>query len=128
MAHTNVGDIDLCSVSGPIAVSANAGSILGLDLSSSHATLRLSAGDVDVTFLSAPGSVTATAAVGSVTLRLPRRRVLRRTRDCHCRHHPRQRRPRPGVDARHHRRNQDRLHHDPVNMLTGSHGAALRRS
>lgn len=71
MAHTDAGDIDLRSVSGPIAASANAGSILGLDLSSSHATLRLSAGDLDATFSSAPASITATAAVGSVTLRLP---------------------------------------------------------
>jgi len=70
-AHTNAGDIDLSSVSGPIEISGQAGSILGQDLSSAHATLRLSAGEIEVTFSAAPASITATATVGSVTLRVP---------------------------------------------------------
>lgn len=70
-AHTNAGDIDLSSVSGAIEVSANAGSILGQDLSSARATLRLSAGDIDVTFSAAPATITATATAGSVTLHVP---------------------------------------------------------
>jgi DUF4097 and DUF4098 domain-containing protein YvlB len=36
-----------------------------------HATLRLSAGRIDVTFLAVPTAITATTDVGSVTLRLP---------------------------------------------------------
>ncbi|MGO8958212.1 MAG: DUF4097 family beta strand repeat-containing protein [Streptosporangiaceae bacterium] len=71
-AHTNAGNIDLGSVSGPIDVSSHAGSILGQDVSSAHATLRLSVGDIDVTFSAAPATITAAATVGSVTLRVPR--------------------------------------------------------
>ncbi len=70
-ARTNAGDIDLGSVSGPIEVSGHAGSILGQDVSSAHATLRLSAGQIDVTFSAAPATITATATFGSVTLRVP---------------------------------------------------------
>src|SRR5271165_1874000 len=36
-AHTNAGDVDLRLVSGPIDVSADAGSIVGTDVSSAHA-------------------------------------------------------------------------------------------
>ncbi len=70
-AHTDAGDIDLSSVSGAIEVSGNAGSILGQDLSSARATLRMSAGDIDVTFSAAPATITATATAGSVTLQVP---------------------------------------------------------
>lgn len=70
-AHTNAGDIDLDSVSGPIDVSGHAGSVLGQDISSPQAALRVSAGSVDATFSTAPATITATATVGSVTLRVP---------------------------------------------------------
>jgi hypothetical protein len=70
-AHTNAGDIDLGSVSGPIDVTGRAGSILGQNVSSVHATLRLSAGRIDVTFSAVPTAITATTDVGSVNLRLP---------------------------------------------------------
>jgi len=70
-AHTNAGDIDLASVSGPIEISGHAGSILGQHVSSAHAVLRMSAGEIDVTFSAPPATITATAAVGSVTLRVP---------------------------------------------------------
>ena len=70
-AHTNVGDIDLGSVSGPIEVTGHAGLIRGQNVSSARATLRLSAGDIDVTFSAAPAAVTATTDVGAVTIRVP---------------------------------------------------------
>ncbi len=70
-AHTNVGDIDLASVSGPIEVTGHAGVIQGQNVSSARATLRLSAGDIDVTFSAAPAVVIATTDVGAVTLRVP---------------------------------------------------------
>ena len=70
-AHTNAGNIDLDGVSGTIAISDHAGSILGRDVSSGHALLRTSAGGIDVTFSAAPALISATATVGSVTLRVP---------------------------------------------------------
>jgi hypothetical protein len=70
-AHTNVGDIDLASVSGPLEITGHAGSIHGQDVSSARATLRVSAGKVEVAFSAAPAAVTAAATVGSVTLRVP---------------------------------------------------------
>jgi hypothetical protein len=70
-AHTNAGDIDLGSVSGPVEASGHVGSILGQDVSSADATLRLSAGQIDVTFAAVPASITATVTVGSVTLSVP---------------------------------------------------------
>jgi len=70
-AHTDAGDIDLESVSGPVQITGHAGSILGQDVSSAHATLRTSAGEINVAFSTSPASVIATATVGAVTLRLP---------------------------------------------------------
>ena len=70
-AHTNAGDIDLGHVSGPVEVTSHAGSILGQDVSSGHVTLSLSAGTIEVTFSAPPATATATATVGSVSLRLP---------------------------------------------------------
>lgn len=70
-AHTNAGDIDLDSVSGPVEATGHASSIRGQDVSSPRAALRSSAGTVDVTFSEAPATVSATADIGSVTLRVP---------------------------------------------------------
>ena len=56
-AHTNAGNIDLGSVSGPLEATGHAGSILGQDVSSPRATLRSSAGTVDVAFSAAPATV-----------------------------------------------------------------------
>ena len=57
--------------SGPVEASGHVGSILGQDVSSADATLRLSAGQIDVTFAAVPASITATVTVGSVTLSVP---------------------------------------------------------
>lgn len=70
-AHTNAGNIDLGQVSGPVEVTSRAGSILGQNVSSAYATLRLSAGRIEVTFSAPPATLTATATVGPVSLRLP---------------------------------------------------------
>lgn len=70
-ASTNAGDIDLGSVSGPIDVTDHAGSILGRDLASAHAALRVSAGEIDASFSAAPAAITAVTAVGSIVLRVP---------------------------------------------------------
>ena len=70
-AHTNAGNINLGSLSGPIEITGHAGSILGRDVSSARATLRSSAGGIDVTFSAAPAAISATTDVGTVRLRVP---------------------------------------------------------
>ncbi|MGE5134373.1 MAG: DUF4097 family beta strand repeat-containing protein [Gemmatimonadota bacterium] len=70
-AHTNAGGVDLREVSGPVAVSSHAGSVTARGLASATATLRSSAGSIDATFTAVPAAVTATTAVGSVTVRVP---------------------------------------------------------
>ena len=70
-AHTNVGNINLASVSGQVEATGHAGSILGRNVSSRRATLRSSAGGIDVTFSVAPAAVIASTDIGSVALRVP---------------------------------------------------------
>lgn len=70
-ASTNVGTVNLVSVSGPVGITSHTGTIAGQDVSSAHATLRVSVGKIEVTFSAAPASITATGSVGSVTLRVP---------------------------------------------------------
>jgi hypothetical protein len=47
------------------------GLILGQGVASAQATLRLSTGRIEMTFSAAPTALSATAAIGSVTLRVP---------------------------------------------------------
>jgi Toastrack DUF4097 len=70
-AHADAGNVSLASVSGPIQVTGHAGQILGRDVSSARAVVRLSAGRIDITFSAAPATLTATSTAGSVTLRVP---------------------------------------------------------
>jgi hypothetical protein len=70
-AHVGVGDIILGSVSGPVEATGHAVSIRGQDVSSPRAILRSSAGSIDVSFSAAPATVTATSDIGSVTLHVP---------------------------------------------------------
>lgn len=70
-AYTHVGTVNLVSVSGPIGITSHTGTVAGQDVSSAHATLRVSVGKIDVTFSAAPASITATGSVGSVVLRVP---------------------------------------------------------
>lgn len=72
MAHSDAGNIDMASVSGAIEVTGHAGSILGRTLSA-RVNLRMSAGRIEVTFSAAPATIAATVAVGSITLRVPRK-------------------------------------------------------
>jgi uncharacterized lipoprotein YbaY len=69
-AHTD-GEIALNSVSGPVEVSSDTGSIFGTNVSSPLATLRSTVGSVEVAFAAAPASVLATTSVGSVILHVP---------------------------------------------------------
>jgi hypothetical protein len=70
-AHTDAGGVVLASVSGPVEATGHAGQILGQDLSSARAIVRLSAGRIDITFSAAPVTLTAASTAGSVTLRVP---------------------------------------------------------
>jgi Toastrack DUF4097 len=70
-AHADAGNVSLASVSGSIQVTGHAGQILGRDVSSARAVVRLSAGRIDITFSAAPATLTATSTAGSVTLRVP---------------------------------------------------------
>jgi Toastrack DUF4097 len=70
-AQIGAGIIELDSVSGPVEVSTHAGEILGQGVASAQATLRLSTGRIEMTFSAAPTALSATAAIGSVTLRVP---------------------------------------------------------
>jgi len=70
-AHTDAGDVDLASMSGPINITGMAGSILGQNVSSSSASLHVTAGTINATFSAAPATLLATATAGSVTLRVP---------------------------------------------------------
>jgi DUF4097 and DUF4098 domain-containing protein YvlB len=70
-AHTNAGNIDLGSISGPLEATGHAGVIRGQGVSSPRATVHSSAGTIDMAFTAAPATLTATSDVGSVTLRVP---------------------------------------------------------
>lgn len=70
-AHADAGGVSLASVSGPLMVTGHAGQILGQDVSSARAVVRLSAGRIDITFSAVPETLTATSTAGSVTLRVP---------------------------------------------------------
>lgn len=72
-AHTNAGNVTFGSLSGPLEITGHAGSITGRDVSSARATLRSSAGGIDVTFSAAPAMIDASTSVGTVTLRVPGR-------------------------------------------------------
>jgi hypothetical protein len=69
--HTSAGGMTLRSLSGPVQVRDNAGSISGSDLSSATATLGTNVGSIDVSFSAPPATATATTSVGSISLRLP---------------------------------------------------------
>jgi hypothetical protein len=65
------GQIKLSSISGPIDATASAGSITGQLVSSARASLRASAGEIDVTFSAPPSAITAITDVGAIILRVP---------------------------------------------------------
>ena len=65
------GQIKLSSISGPVDATARAGSITGRQVSSPRATLRASAGEIDVTFSAPPTAITAITDIGAIILRVP---------------------------------------------------------
>jgi hypothetical protein len=67
----DAGQIDLSSLSGSVEALTRAGSILGQQMSSPHADLRVSTGEIDVSFSAPPDTISATTDVGAVILRVP---------------------------------------------------------
>lgn len=70
-AGTSAGTIELHSVSGPIAATGSAGSIVGDDVSSGRATVKISTGQIKITFSAPPATVSATTSAGLIQLRMP---------------------------------------------------------
>jgi len=70
-AGTSAGTIELHSVSGPIAATGSAGSIVGEDVSSARATMKISTGQIKITFSAPPTTVSATTSAGLIQLRVP---------------------------------------------------------
>ncbi len=69
--HNGAGDITLRGMAGRIEATTGAGDLTARRLRSRRATLRTSAGNVDVAFASAPSSVDAVSSAGNLTVRLP---------------------------------------------------------
>jgi len=69
--HVNAGKISLSSLAGSVDATSSAGSIRGQRLSSTNASLHVSAGDINVTFSTPAASITATTEVGAITVRVP---------------------------------------------------------
>jgi DUF4097 and DUF4098 domain-containing protein YvlB len=67
----DAGQIDLSSLSGQLLATTRAGSIIGQNISSAGASLRVSTGEIDVSFAAPPTSISATNDVGAVILRVP---------------------------------------------------------
>jgi hypothetical protein len=67
----DAGQIDLATLSGPVEALTRAGSIVGEKLSSQHADLRVSTGEIDVCFAAPPAAISATTDVGAVILCVP---------------------------------------------------------
>lgn len=67
----DAGQINLSSLSGQVDALTRAGSILGQNMSSQHADLRVSTGEIDVSFATPPAAISATTDLGAVILRVP---------------------------------------------------------
>lgn len=70
-ATVDAGRINLISVSGSVVATVRAGSIVSQHLSSQDARLRVSAGEIDVTFSAPPTAITASTDIGAIILRVP---------------------------------------------------------
>jgi hypothetical protein len=70
-ATVDAGQIDLSSLSGPVQAVTRAGSIIGQHISSARAGLRVSTGEIDVSFAAAPSAISAATDVGAVILHVP---------------------------------------------------------
>ena len=67
----DAGQIDLSSLSGQVEAITRAGSILGQNMSSARADLRVSTGEIDVSFALPPAAISAITDLGAVILRVP---------------------------------------------------------
>jgi hypothetical protein len=67
----DAGQIDLGSLSGSVDALTRAGSILGQNMSSPRADLRVSTGGIDVFFSAPPASISAITDLGAVILHVP---------------------------------------------------------
>lgn len=67
----DAGQIDLSSLSGSVEALTRAGSIIGQQMSSSRADLRVSTGEIDVSFSAPPTAISATTDLGAVILHVP---------------------------------------------------------
>jgi hypothetical protein len=67
----DAGQIDLSSLSGPVDALTHAGSIVGQNMTSARADLRVSTGEIDVSFSAPPASISATTDLGAVILHVP---------------------------------------------------------
>jgi hypothetical protein len=70
--HSGDGDIDVASASGPLQLSSDNGDVVGTALTSSQAQASSHDGNVDLTFIDLPTTVTATSDNGDVIVGLPR--------------------------------------------------------
>jgi hypothetical protein len=67
----DAGQIDLSSLSGLVDAFTRAGSIVGQQMSSPRADLRVSTGEIDVSFSAPPTLISATTDIGAVILHVP---------------------------------------------------------
>jgi hypothetical protein len=70
-ATVDAGQIDLDSLSGPVEAVTQAGSIVGQHMSTQRADLRVSTGEIDVSFAAPPAAISATTDLGAVIVRVP---------------------------------------------------------
>lgn len=70
-ATVNAGKIDLSALSGPVQATTHAGSIIGVRMSSAHVGLRVSTGEIDVSFSAPPAAISAITDIAAVLLRVP---------------------------------------------------------
>jgi Toastrack DUF4097 len=70
--NSSAGEIRADRISGKLRMVSSAGDVVGTNLESSAVDAHSSAGDVDLTFASAPQHVTATSSAGDVDVALPR--------------------------------------------------------
>ena len=71
-ADLGAGNVAVTGLPGAQDLSTSAGNVSGVGLGAAPVTARTPAGNVDLTFASAPPTVDAEATAGNVTVRLPR--------------------------------------------------------
>jgi hypothetical protein len=67
----DAGQVDLNSLSGQVQATTGAGSIIGQNMSSARVGLRVSTGEIDLSFVAPATAISATTDVGAVILHVP---------------------------------------------------------